>query len=151
MGKYASNTTVSIEKSQSEVQNILRKYGADAFGVMERKNSAYLMFEYNNLIIQITVPLPQKDEFMKTESGRIRKTNQVNQSYEQAIRQRWRALVLAIKAKLEAVESGISTLEKEFLAFVIMPDGESLGNHLLPQLQQIANTGKMPKLLNWEE
>jgi hypothetical protein len=65
----------------------------------------------------------------------------------QAIRQRWRALVLAVKAKLEAVEVGISTIEKEFLAFVVMPDGRQLLDHLLPELQAIAASGKMPKLM----
>ena len=38
MGKYASNTSVSPEKSQAEIQNTLRKYGADRFGTMEEKN-----------------------------------------------------------------------------------------------------------------
>lgn len=147
MSKYATNTSVSIEKSQQGVQRILRRYGADAFGVMERKDNAYLMFEYNQLMIQITVPLPNREDFIKTETGRSRRSTQIDQSYEQAIRQRWRALVLAVKAKLEAVESGISTIEKEFLAFVIMPDGKQLADHLLPQLKQIADTGKMPKLL----
>lgn len=147
MGKYAQNTTVSVEKSQFEVQRILRKYGADKFGTMEDKDSAYLMFQYNDLMIQITVPLPQIDEFKFTEAGRKRTNKKAEESHSQAIRQRWRALVLAVKAKLEAVESGISTLEKEFMAFVVMPDGKQLGDHLLPELQSMAKTGKMPKLL----
>lgn len=41
----------------------------------------------------------------------------------------------------------ISTIEKEFLAFVVMPWGKSLGEHLIPELESIAKTGKMPKLL----
>jgi len=146
---YANSTSVSVEKSQQEVQRILRKYGAERFGVMEDRTSAFLMFEYNKLMIQITVPLPDKKEFMSTDSGRSRKLIQVEQAYEQAIKQRWRALVLAVKAKLEAVESGISTLEKEFMAFVMMPDGKQLGDHLIPQLLQIAESGKMPKLLQY--
>lgn len=148
MAKYAANTTVSVEKSQSEVQSILRKYGAGRFGTMEEPGiAAYLMFEYKEMMIQITVPLPQREEFKKTDTGRHRKETQINEAYEQAIKQRWRALVLAVKAKLEAVEIGISTLEKEFMAFVVMPDGRQLGDHLLPQLQQIAKSGNMPKIL----
>jgi hypothetical protein len=34
------------------------------------------------------------------------------------------------------------------MAFVIMPDGISLGDRLIPELKQIAGTGKMPKLLS---
>ena len=38
------------------------------------------------------------------------------ETHDQACRQRWRALLLVIKAKLEAVTAGISTVETEFLA-----------------------------------
>ena len=107
------------------------------------------MFEYNKLMIQITVPLPKREEFTHTETGRSRKASQITEAYEQAIKQRWRALVLAVKAKLEAVEIGISTLEKEFMAFVVMPDGRQLGDHLIPNLRQIAESGKMPKMLDF--
>jgi hypothetical protein len=144
---YAAQTTVSVEKSQMEVQAVLRKYGADRFGVMEDRQKAYLMFEFNKLMIQMTVPLPEKKEFALSESGRARKDSQIEEAYNQAIKQRWRALVLAVKAKLEAVETGISTIEKEFLSFVVMPDGKLLGDHILPQIEEVARTGKMPKML----
>ena len=44
-------------------------------------------------------------------------------AWEQVCRQRWRALLLIIRAKLEAVASGITTLENEFLANIVLPDG----------------------------
>jgi hypothetical protein len=147
MSQYAKNTSVSIESSQREVQKILRKYGADRFGFMEDHTTAYLMFSFSNLQIQISVNIPSREGFEKTETGRIRKNSQIDQAHEQAVRQRWRALVLTVKAKLEAVETGISTIEKEFMAFVMMPDGKQLGDHLVPRLLQIAETGKMPRLL----
>ncbi len=147
MPNYAKNTSVSVSQSQIEIQSILRRYGADRFGSMEDKNNAYLMFEYNGLLIQIQVPMPKRDEFITTPTGRKRTESQINREYDKAVRQKWRALVLAVKAKLEAIESGISTLEKEFLAFVVMPDGNQLGDHVIPNLKQIAETGKMPKML----
>ena len=73
----------------------------------------------------------------------------INTNREQAVRQRWRALLLAIKAKLEAIECGISTIEEEFMAFVIMPDGKPLSSHIIPKLQTMVKTGKMPKLLSY--
>ena len=45
---------------------------------------------------------------------------------DQAKRQRGRALLLVIKAKLESVESGIETLEQAFLAHVVMADGKTV-------------------------
>ena len=149
MGNYAGNTSVSPEKSQEEIKRTLRKYGADRFGVMEERTKAHVMFEYSNLSIQLTIELPELSEFEKTETGRDRTKSASEAAHNQAIKQRWRALLLAIKAKLEAIECGISTIEQEFLAFMVMPDNRSLGDHLIPKIHEIAQTGKMPKLLEY--
>ena len=146
---YAKNTTVSPERSQEEIKRTLRKYGADRFGIMEEKNKGHVMFEYNSLMIQMTVEFPDKSEFEKTDTGKTRLESAIETQFNQAIKQRWRALLLAIKAKLEAVESGISTIEQEFLAFVMMPDGRSLSDIIIPKIHEIAKTGKMPRLLSY--
>lgn len=148
-GQYASNTTVSPDKSQQEIKETLRKYGAERFGVMEEKDKAHVMFEYQGLLIQLTIDLPSVDEFSRTENGRSRKSSAIEEAFKQAIRQRWRALLLAIKAKLEAIECGISTIEKEFLAFVMLPNGTSLGDNIIPEIKKISQTGKMPKMLSY--
>jgi len=143
---YAEKTSVSVDKSQAEVKAILRRYGADRFGTMEEASKAFLMFEFKGLTIQMEVPLPDASEFSRTETGRSRTASSADEAHAQAIRQRWRALVLAVKAKLEAVEIGISTVEKEFMAFVMMPDGRNLSEHVLPELQKMAVSGQMPQL-----
>jgi hypothetical protein len=148
-GQFANSTTVSPEKSQQDIRETLRRYGATRFGVMEEADKAHVMFEFEKLQIQLTISLPSRKDFETTDAGRSRKSSAVTEAYNQAIRQRWRALLLAIKAKLEAIECGISTIEKEFMAFVIMPDGMSLGDHLIPELHKIAESGKMPKLLSY--
>jgi hypothetical protein len=66
---------------------------------------------------------------------------------EVARRQRWRALALAIKAKLEAVESGIATFEEEFMAYIVLPDGQTVGEFLSPQIEAAYSSGRMPPLL----
>jgi hypothetical protein len=149
MSQFANSTTVSPEKTQQEIRETLRRYGAGKFGIMEEDDKAHVMFEYDNLMIQLTISLPSKKEFETTDRGRSRKSASVTEAHNQAIRQRWRALLLAIKAKLEAIECGISTIEKEFMAFMIMPDGMSLGDHIIPELQKISRTGKLPKLLSY--
>jgi len=150
---YASNTSVSPEKSQAEIQTVLRRYGAGRFGVMEDHEKAYVMFEFHGLMIQMDVSLPCKTDkkYQRTPTGRPRSASQMLQEFEQDVRQKWRALLLAIKAKLEAVESGISTIEKEFLAFVVMPDGKRLFEHIQPRLAEMVSTGKIPKLLGVAE
>jgi hypothetical protein len=65
----------------------------------------------------------------------------------QACRQRWRALALVIKAKLEAVESGITTFEDEFLAHIVMPDGKRVADHVKPTIARVYDGGQMLPLL----
>ena len=65
----------------------------------------------------------------------------------QACRQRWRALLLVIKAKLEAVTAGISTIETEFLANIVLPDNTTAGEWMIPQIDQAYRTGQMPPML----
>lgn len=149
-GTYATTTSVDVDKSQGEIKRTVMKYGADRFGVMEDREGGYVMFEYQGLMIQMKVPLPDRNDFKKTEQGRSRASSVIDKEYDQALRQRWRALLLAIKAKLESVELGISSIEEEFMAFIKMPDGQSIGDHLIPQLQEIAKTGKMPKMIGME-
>ena len=145
---YAATTTVSVEKSQAEIQTTLRKYGANKFGTMEDGDKAYVMFEYKGLAIQMDVPLPVKSDFIKTDAGRSRKESQVTEAYDQAIKQKWRGLFLSVKSKLVSIDTGVSTIEKEFLAFVRMPNGKSLGEFIIPQLEAMVETGKMPKMLS---
>lgn len=147
--RYANTTSVTPEKSQEEIKKALRRYGADKFGVMEERTKAHVMFEFSNLMVQITVSLPDRAEFMKSETGKSRTESAINNQWDQAIRQRWRALLLTIRAKLEAVECGISTLEQEFMAFVMMPDGRPLGDILIPKLHEIAKSGKLPRMLGF--
>lgn len=146
---YASGTSVTPEKSQADIQRTLMRYGADGFGVFQRAGMASVGFEFKGLSIRIDVTLPDMNDkkYQQTGNGRSRKLESMRNAWEQDVRCRWRALLLAIKAKLEAVEVGISTIETEFMPFVVMPDGSTLGSKLLPRLLEVAKSGKMPKLL----
>ena len=143
---YAEKTKVSPEQSQGEIKRTLLRYGAKRFGIMEEPERGFVLFDYNGLRIQMTVEFPNRSEFSKTDTGKTRIDSSIETQYNQAIKQRWRALLLAIKAKLEAIECGISTIEQEFLAFMIMPDNRPLGDHLIPKMHQIAKNCKLPKL-----
>jgi hypothetical protein len=41
-------------------------------------------------------------------------------------RRLWRCLLISIKAKLEAVGSGIATFDEEFLAHIVTPDNDTI-------------------------
>jgi len=47
----------------------------------------------------------------------------------------------------QAVESGISVFEDEFLANIVLPSGESAGDWMRPQIAEAYRIGTMPALL----
>ena len=79
--------------------------------------------------------------------GLLRTEAAWNEAYEQAVRQRWRALALVVKAKLEAIEAGITTFEEEFLAYIMLPDGQTVGQWIKPQVDDAYRLGTMPTTL----
>lgn len=148
MGLYAVSTNVSSEKSKMEIERTLRRYGAEEFVSGWDQDKAVIMFKMDDRRIRFYLPMPEKDAFRKTPRGRARNNEwAVDQAWEQAGRQRWRALSLAIKAKLEAVASGITSFEEEFLAHVVMPNGKNLGALIVPQIAEAYEKKKMPLLL----
>lgn len=147
MRKYAERTVVSPDKSRAEIESTLRRYGATKFVYGSEETFAMIAFEIGRRRLRFILPFPKMDDIERTPSGRIRKSNAAEQAIEQATRQRWRALALAIKAKLETVESGITTFDDEFLAYIVLPNGSTIGEWSAPQLEQAYNVGGMPPML----
>jgi hypothetical protein len=154
MGRYASQTSVSTEKSRNEIERTLQRYGASGFGFWLEGDKALVQFTIQNLKIAFNLPMPDRksEEFTMSshENEWQRKrlgADTAHKRWEQACRQRWRALALVIKAKLEAIDSGISTFEEEFMAHIMLPDGKTVGEKLVPSLTVLKETGNMPKLL----
>jgi hypothetical protein len=149
MARYAANTEVPSDRSRAEIERTLRRYGASAFAYGWEGNRAQIGFKLADRQIKFTLPLPDPEagEFTLTPTGRERSEKAAEDAYEQAVRQRWRALALVIKAKLEAVEAGISTVEREFLDAIMLPDGRTVGDWLGPQLGAVYARETMPALL----
>lgn len=151
MSRYAQNTSVSVEKSKAEIESILSRYGASEFATGWDKSRAMIGFSINGRHVRFILPLPNRndDEFLKHSRG-YRTEDAAYRMWEQACRQRWRAMCLCIKAKLEAVEAveaEITTFEEEFLAHIVLPNGNTVGQFMVPQIESAYETGEMPKLL----
>jgi hypothetical protein len=129
--RYAQNTSVPVGQSRNAIEELLKKKGAKEFGYVINENLAQIGFRLNDRMVRFSIPVPQKCKKPEQEERRC-----------------WRALLLSIKAKLVAVENGISTFEKEFLAHIVVPgDGRTLGDALIPELDGIYKRQKMPRLL----
>lgn len=148
--RYAANTEVSSARSREEIERILTRYGADQVMVGIDRTSAIFGFRIHGRLIRYTLAMPDRDsdEFRLTPSRRWKRSEKDQQdAYEQAVRQRWRALALVIKAKLEAVEAGITSIEAEFLSATSLPSGETVSDWIEPQIKEAYETGQMPESL----
>jgi hypothetical protein len=152
MAKYASSTSVSSEHRRAEIERTLNRYGATGFGYAAQSDPAMAMVEFliggRRIRFMLTLPDPNEKAFTHTPNRGTRRSKQAaDAEYEQAVRQRWAALHLVIRAKLEAIEAGISTLDAEFLANIMLPGGSTVGDVTLPQLDAVyAGTGALALL-----
>ena len=150
MTRYAAHTEVPAERSRTEIERTLMRYGATKFVYGWQDEAAIVAFELRGRQVKFVLPLPAKASraFIYTPGRRrLRTPEQALQAWEQTTRQCWRALALIIKAKLEAVESGVVSLEEEFLAHTLLPDGRTVGQWLQPQLEHAYQTRRMPSML----
>ena len=149
MSQYAASTTVPADKSRAEIERTLARYGAQGFMYGWDQDRAVIAFLAHERQIRFVLPMPDRadGEFTRTPTGRSRSAAQIEAAYDQAVRQRWRALLLVIKAKLEAVATGIVSFEDEFAMHVVLPNGQTVGDWVLPQVERAYTEGQMPSML----
>lgn len=146
MTRYAQGTTVPPERSRAEIEKTLSRYGADAFGYLVDTDRAVIEFRADGRRVRFVVNRPDADDqdFLLDKRGYLLTTTQTLARVEAEERRRWRALALAIKAKLEVVASGIASFEEEFLPHIVLPNGETVGQWIVPQVAAAYESKQMP-------
>jgi hypothetical protein len=134
---YAENTEVPPERSQLEIAGLIRKYGASGFISGWQGNQAMVEFLADGRRVRFTLTMPDDPKnYARTPQGRSRDAEGARKALDGEVRRRWRALALVIKAKLEVVQSGITTFETEFMANIVMPDNRTVAEHVVPAIQE---------------
>jgi hypothetical protein len=123
---------VPVEKTRQEMEELLRRHGATQYlqasdhEPKKGETSSVVQFKMGDRMVRLRFGVPVKP---------------------QEARRKWRMILMIVKAKLEFVADGGSTIEREFLADVLLPDGQTAGEWFAPQLKESYNTGGMPPLL----
>jgi hypothetical protein len=126
--RFAEDTKVPISRSIDEIRSTVARYGGEQFlhAAMD-----------DRLIVGFT-----------KEGRQVRFQVSQDPADAQNNRRLARALLLVLKAKLEAVASGVSIFDDEFLANIVMPDGKLVATHIRPRLAAAyAQGGEAPALL----
>lgn len=144
---YAKDTKVSWKKSKQDIEDLVSKRGGGAFGVVTTPESVIVAFEMNDRRIRFNMLFPSLEDFARNSKGQRVAAAQAKSSYEKELRRRWRALLFTIKAKFVSVEDGIEVFDAAFMAQIVMPNGMTTEEWLIPQLRESFASGKMPPLL----
>lgn len=132
---YAERTAVPVDRSKQEIERLLVAAGATSVATLIEEARAALAFKLGGRNYRFLVPLDRDPRVSKRlDPIQIR-------------RQRWRALVLIVKAKLEAARSGITSLETELLPYAVLPGGRTVADDALPALERAYASGRDVPLL----
>ncbi len=111
---YAERTDVPVSRTKTEIEALVGKFGATAFGSLEISGRVQIVFQMNGRNLMFRLELPEG---------------------AQQQRSIYRALLLTIKGKLESAARGIETFEEAFLANIVMPDGRTVAETTSPQIE----------------
>lgn len=128
MGRFAAKTKVPSRRTRDEIEELLAKHKATSVAVYTSPDETAICFEMNDRRVLFRLRLPDRTQ-------------------DQEIRRRWRALFLAIKSKLVSVQENIESFEDAFLAHIVMPDGQTVADHVRPRIATAYTEGKMQPLL----
>jgi hypothetical protein len=137
MALYADKTRVPVAQSRAEIEKLLERHKAKQYGTAVDYDllAARVQFKLHDRVVRFVIALPDPKKL----------GNGIK--LEQAERQKWRALLLVIKAKLESVENAIESFEESFLSQIVMPNDQTVAQIVRPQIGEAYKSGKMPKQL----
>jgi hypothetical protein len=151
MPKYAAGTEVPLGRSRDELERLLIAHGATgfAYGHDDDLGVYQVMFRMADRAFRFTIPMPRLDDpdIWRTPTGRRRSSAQQQDALQAEARRRWRALLMITKARLVAIEDGVMTLEQAFLADIVLPNNQTVGEYVTPQLDVAYATHQMPAIL----
>lgn len=151
MARYAHGTSVSVDRTVAQIRHLLARFGADRFAVGHGASSATLAFVYRGRPVRFDLPLPDRADprFQVTPTGRPRRDQTgPTREWDAECRARWRSLHLYVKALVVAIEEGLVSFDRAFMHDIVMPDGQTVGQRLLPSVVDAVNSGKTPANLN---
>lgn len=135
MTRYATDTSVSVDRSRAEIEKLLQRFGAESFGYAWDRGQESVGFVFQGKQVRLAMPLPKRESYRSEEA------------WAKERRRRLRVLVMALRALLVAVDDGLIGFEEAFLSWFVTPSGRTVGDELIPRLEAAAHRGELPLLL----
>ena len=131
--RYAEGTTVTVESSRGEISGILAKHGVQRMGWTTEPEQDVLMFELAGGSYRFNIIRPTAQSLRERWKADGRSTAYLPTDIQVRAewRRRWRANVLLLKAKLEFIASGDTTLDRELLPYRVLKNGSTIEEVLI--------------------
>lgn len=142
--RYAEGTAVSPEQSRMEIERTLKRYGADAILVGFDADQLLVRWRMNGRYLQRALDMPPSTA---PAFANLYPVAAQKRAHEQETRRLWRVLLLWLKTTLEMVDSQVESFEIAFLPYILLPDGQTLGDFMQPQIDAAYSAGEMPRFL----
>ncbi len=137
--RYAEGTVVAVEKSRSEMQTLLSKHGVQEMAWGSKPSGDVLHFALGGYQHELRIVRPDVAAMRELHAKGYRTPGSTWElAAEAEWRRRWRANLMLLKMKLEFIDSGESTLERELLPMRLLRDGRTL--------EQAVEAGSLPML-----
>jgi len=122
---------------------MLTGYGATGFRCGWEDGRAAIAFTAGGRRFRFVLALPGSADLPASAGDPLqpRRKGTGAKSPEEASRWCWHRLALLIRAKLEAVDSGIVTFDQEFLAYMVLPGGGTVFQDAAPAISTAYATG----------
>jgi hypothetical protein len=145
---FAEGTTVPVEKTRVEIERLLKDAGAVEYATAARPGGASITFRLCDRWVRFDLVIPGTDDkrFKFDRRRWINGESTKKRLQEAEERRLWRALLLVLKAKLEAARSGVATFESEFLAYIVVAGGRTVGQDIIPQIREAYDGGRFRTL-----
>ncbi len=127
--KFAAKTKVPVSRSKTELEDMLGKYGATGFGTWSGGGRASISFTTETRRVRLDLP-----EFGDDPGDHGRR----------AERQAWRVLLLMVRCILEAVDAKVVTFDAAFMPWIVLSDGSSLADTVIPMLEKSGRLKCLP-------
>jgi len=140
---YVRGASITCAASRDEIRDMLTGYGATGFHCGWEDGRAAVAFTADNRQFRVVLALPGA----AIDASQSRSMIPATKAIEEASRRRWHNLSLLVRAKLDAVASGTATFEEEFLAYMVVPGGNTVFQAVAPAISTAYAAGAPTQLL----
>jgi hypothetical protein len=147
---YAQGTDVPVERSRAELERLLTGRGGRNLVVGVHDDAGVLMVQCDvqGRRLRLVLPVPTPEQYRHDRAGRQRTAAATAKAVEAEMRRRWRALLLVVKGRFEAIDTGIEDFDTAWMPYLVLPEtGETVGQYLRPQIDAAYTHGRLPSPL----